>query len=376
MRPAASLWPNLKSSLARRLVSATSLAVCSPEHTEHLVPSMTVDCTDAPIMPFKESASHLHHRTYRTPPLFVLDLPGMLYYTYHNILLTPFRRIISEYDNTGVIRPGAAVGHMYYWRYLYTRKSEFIHGDSVILRSRANNYYHTLVDNLPRLYLLRLSALHRRRPLKLLHPPCIGKWERFFLKILCPPNVTLTPVQMPRLYRLERLIYLPFLSRLHSGYLPPDYVRFFRAATLPNRRPEAKELIYISRRKALGGRRLLNEENLWSHLRRRGFKRYCLEELPISEQIELFFDARMVVGPHGAGLTNILFSTGIDVIELHPDANMFPHYYFLSKALGHRYYYVCGRGHSEFSDFTVDTDQVVAQVDDVLAERPPKAGVS
>ncbi len=70
-----------------------------------------------------------------------------------------------------------------------------------------------------------------------------------------------------------------------------------------------------------------------------GFKKYILENLPITEQIELFYDADFVIGTHGAGLSNLVFSRKARVLELFPTGYILPHYYYLSKSTNNNYAY-------------------------------------
>jgi capsular polysaccharide biosynthesis protein len=63
--------------------------------------------------------------------------------------------------------------------------------------------------------------------------------------------------------------------------------------------------------------------------------------LPFEQQVQLFARARVVVGAHGAGLTNTLWSPpGIDVIELLPEQLPDPGYRFLANFCGHRHHAV------------------------------------
>lgn len=74
--------------------------------------------------------------------------------------------------------------------------------------------------------------------------------------------------------------------------------------------------IYVSRAKARA-RKVANENQLWRLLKEKGFRRVFLEELSFAQQVTLFKRAEIVIGQHGAGLSNILFMpNGSKVLEL------------------------------------------------------------
>lgn len=77
--------------------------------------------------------------------------------------------------------------------------------------------------------------------------------------------------------------------------------------------PPAK--LYVSRRNA--SRSLPNEAQLEDRLRAEGFHVIHPETVPWPEQVALFRSAAVVVAPHGAGLSNLVFSQpGTKVVEL------------------------------------------------------------
>ncbi len=77
--------------------------------------------------------------------------------------------------------------------------------------------------------------------------------------------------------------------------------------------------IYIPRGKAKM-RRVTNEAEVIAHLTRRGCEVFDGGAHTIGEQIRAFRDATMVIAPHGAGLTNIVYSApGTPVIEIVPE---------------------------------------------------------
>ena len=81
----------------------------------------------------------------------------------------------------------------------------------------------------------------------------------------------------------------------------------------------ARRRIYISRGKARL-RRLLNEAELESALTQAGFEIVDTATMSFSEQVAMFQGAEFIIGPHGAGLANMLFcSPGAKVIEINHD---------------------------------------------------------
>ena len=115
-------------------------------------------------------------------------------------------------------------------------------------------------------------------------------------------------------------------------------------------------------------RRISNHCELAQALARLGFIDVELEKMPMEDQIRLFYNAEMVVGPHGAGLANLLFAKSTRVLELFGTHYVVPHYLMLSAALDHEYSYICGINISKNKDFEVDVEQVFNQVQMMLQQ--------
>jgi tetratricopeptide (TPR) repeat protein len=95
--------------------------------------------------------------------------------------------------------------------------------------------------------------------------------------------------------------------------------------------------IFISRADAVG-RNLINSSEVEGALRERGFDIVTLSGRNARDQIELFSSASHVVGVHGAGLTNVLFSPpGTRVLEVLPPLVATEAYWTLCSQLGHTY---------------------------------------
>ncbi|MFZ2468219.1 glycosyltransferase family 61 protein [Parvibaculum sedimenti] len=95
--------------------------------------------------------------------------------------------------------------------------------------------------------------------------------------------------------------------------------------------PQARLRIYVSRNTQAGTiRQILNEQELVARLEPLGFQVVDPGTTPLSAQIDLFSRASIVVGPHGAGLANILFRTGapMALVEMINDTKLTHHHFF------------------------------------------------
>jgi hypothetical protein len=120
---------------------------------------------------------------------------------------------------------------------------------------------------------------------------------------------------------------------------PAWAMEFFRGLldqdlTSPHRR------IYISR--AGTTRQVRNEPELRDILDRHGFEIYDFKK--VEDEARYFAEAAIVVGAHGAGLTNLVFlSPQAKVLELLPSDHIWPYYYTITESAGAEYAYIVGQ---------------------------------
>ena len=82
-----------------------------------------------------------------------------------------------------------------------------------------------------------------------------------------------------------------------------------------NRKPKKGKRLYVGRLDALH-RRVVNETEVARELEKEGFINVVSSRLSFAEQVQLFSDAEVIVGIHGAGLANLLFAPpGAIVVE-------------------------------------------------------------
>lgn len=317
------------------------------------VPSETIASPEAKNILFFKNSQSFQIDFYKTPVSYTTILNGVFYCPEYNILLTKDRKIILESFISTNVRKSVDL------RKIFTNKIENVIGECLIYHQLKSSYYHSLIDNIPRLYLAcQHKHIQKSQFVKLIHSQRFSQVDNFFLPKILPANVITSPVRNGKLYYLEKLIFAPFLTSHHNGCLPQAYREKIFSKYTPQRNRNKKERIFISRQKASNSRHILNEDEVFNFLQALGFKKYTLEDMTIPEQIELFYDAEIVLGTHGAGLTNIIFSENIKLVELFPCQTVIPHYYYLSKSMGHDYQYWCGSETSRNSNFFVDVAQL------------------
>lgn len=119
--------------------------------------------------------------------------------------------------------------------------------------------------------------------------------------------------------------------------------------------------LYVSRADA-GRREVRNREALLERLAPRGFAPFVPSEHPVAEQVARFAAADVVVAPHGAALSNLVWATDVDVVELF-GAKVKPTYCMLAGTVGHGYAAVVGDGDRLEGDFAVDPTDVTNALD-------------
>ncbi|TKX66099.1 DUF563 domain-containing protein [Halorubrum sp. SP9] len=113
--------------------------------------------------------------------------------------------------------------------------------------------------------------------------------------------------------------------------------------------------VYISRDDA-DERRVVNETQVVRLLEDYGFSRVILSNLSLAEQIVLFYQADVVIGPHGAGLLNAVYSEDVQVIEIFGDYRN-ACYYTMSGLEGISYACIIGEQRNQDIRISPDTLQ-------------------
>lgn len=244
---------------------------------------------------------------------------------------------------------------------------------AVLLFNRWNDgYYHWTVETLTRLEgVERYAERTGERPKLVVGPEPTG-FQLESLSLLGYDGSDLLPWDR-RLGRVDRLVVPSVRRELNPGEVSPVAYRWLRERM---RRAAAEEVadgefskyVYVSREDA-PRRQVRNEDEVLAVLRRYGFEKYVLTDHSVAENVALFAGADVVVAPHGAGLTNLVYADDASVVELFRANDVRPEYFVLSEQVGHEYrYLLCDY---EGPDLVVDTAALEAVLARAMADELP-----
>ncbi len=169
--------------------------------------------------------------------------------------------------------------------------------------SRAwRNYYHWTVQTLPAI----LIGTESDDP-QILALPTLTPAQEEAILLLGLREYPRFPVMLEKAYHFHRLQVSDFIAGRSSFEISITTKRVFQK--MKSRVVHEKiggPRLYLTRR-GWGHRVVHNEEELSALLERRGFQIVDPGSYSISEQINLFRNADVIVAPHGAALTNIGF---------------------------------------------------------------------
>jgi hypothetical protein len=221
-----------------------------------------------------------------------------------------------------------------------------------------HNHSHWLTAHLPKFLLLRdLDALDDVLLPRQRTPAMAGSLRA----------VGIDPDRF-RSFDEDRFLEVGELTVVGTDRFRPELLRMVQQASGAADAPAGTRRVFISREGA-ARRRLLNEDAIWPLLAAEGFERVRLEDLPFEAQVALMRETAVLLAPHGAGLTNMLFCPpGTQVIEIADLGFPNPNFYALASALGHPYWLIAGMAHGDVHPLEKDLGADSAAVARVLTE--------
>lgn len=220
-----------------------------------------------------------------------------------------------------------------------------IEGRAVLIASpwAGVNYAHYVLDTLGRIGILRAAGIRDEDVDVYLCPRPPSPFADLLMSRANIPLAKMRWLQHDQNLWLKHLqvASFPGAARVYSAR-GLEWVRSLGRGPRPGK---SGRRIFVDR---AGQRRdFSNRDELLPMLEEAGFERFGAEGYGRAD--EVFAEADMVVGIHGAGLANIVFcKRGTKVLEIVPSAWPAPHFFSVAEALGLEYAAIRGfsRGHS------------------------------
>lgn len=263
-----------------------------------------------------------------------------------------FKDVSREFDN---------VQHSIFKQFKLKPITNIFETTAVLAGSGSNVYYHWMFDVLPRINLLKQSGV-------------FDTIDKFIIDYTELPfqTETLARAGIPASKIIRSNNHWNFHIRANDLVIPslvsPNdtpsieaclYLRSLFDKEIATANDGKK--IYIQR---LSGRTIINEKEVLNILEPFNFQIVHPEKFTVAQQAELFAGAEFIIGPHGAGLTNIAFcKPGTRIIDLFAPEWINPCYYILADALKLKYGYLIGEKHLtnvqqvKWADIKVDVEK-------------------
>lgn len=222
------------------------------------------------------------------------------------------------------------------------RLPKYRRGTALLLgAANSDNYYHWLVDSLPRWRILQAAGWQEYDYVLLHSQPC--RFQEETLDWVGVPAHRRLRCSKNFIHQFERLVVpvmpverpvAPVVPFAHNP-VPTWVAHWLRSLAPPA--PSGPEKIYLSRR-GTPRRRFASEAELMPALAARGFVAIQPETLSVVDQVRCLGSARWIVAPHGAALANMVFAPpGARVMELFHPQHKNRCYKNLAAACGHSY---------------------------------------
>lgn len=251
-----------------------------------------------------------------------------------------------------------------------------------LLKDHSSNYFHWIVENLPRLSLTTNIDLS----VPILVEEGLPQQYYDALKIANVQNRKIIYVKKHKQYKVKKLYYPSPLSTVKDNYGVPVYdkdsiyndtgILYLRDNVLKALSEEIdsrKRRLFISRKNS-DYRQLTNTTQIEEILISRGFEIVFPENLSFSSQVKLFSQAEIIMGQSGAGMANFVFANSkcriLMLVSDSPSTNL--HLFgALAAALGLTMEYLIGKSlsmkskYSIHADFSIDPNELTNHLDKI-----------
>jgi Glycosyltransferase 61 len=286
-------------------------------------------------------------------PAFVFEIPNVNFWGYYGgAVVTADNAVLADLSP----EVWGPANHPIYSRW-HLPKSRLLTGRIAIgvTPEASGNYYHWLLDLVPRVLLLKHAAQNFSNYDALLLNGSRANYEREILAALGVPPEKVRYVDSCERFQIASAV----IPSMDINVIAPWKVYGLRDLPFSGKQNQHRR-IYLSRARA-AVRRIANEKQISEVMRHRNFEIVEPENLSWREQANLFAGASVIVAPHGAALANIVFcQLGTRVVEISTRAGYRDWYWQLAAVAGLSYEVLEAQRSRSFSGPYENADMIVS----------------
>ena len=288
---------------------------------------------------------YIRKQNVNQPATYVMEIKDGRVYD-DGIVITPGNKMlagVSKFIEAGEYITDHSQNPIFTKKTLHPLKK--IKGNIAVLSAPSGRgYYHWMFDVLPRIQLLREAGYDFNSVDKFLINNYLSRFHIETLNMIGIPRNKIMESQLNPHLQADALIVPSLVG--DTGSVPRYACDFLRNEFLPkiSKNNNHSKRVYVNRGQ-VWHRRVVNEPEIVNTLQRYGFESVALETLSLLEQIALMANAEVVIAPHGAGLTNIVFcDPGTKIIEFLYPASVNVMYWTIAEEMKFEYYYLMAEG--------------------------------
>ena len=186
------------------------------------------------------------------------------------------------------------------------------------------NYFHWMFDILPKIKIVLSS--YNINEINYFYMPELQIFQKKILSMLGFKKIKIINSKKFKHIQTDNLIIPehPWYSKStifnQVNELPIWISKWLRSSFLNRKKNKKISKFYIDRSETLNKHcQIINNEDIKDFLKSKGFKSIKVGSLSFEDQIGLFNSAKIIIGPHGAAFTNLIFcKKGTKIIEIKP----------------------------------------------------------
>ncbi len=202
-----------------------------------------------------------------------------------------------------------------------------INGNVLCLAQGAsgNNYFHWMFDILPKIKIVQSG--YGLKTIDYFYMPKLKNFQKTIFKILKIKKVKFIDSNKYKHIAANTVIvpehpwYFKGKVFKEANFLPKWIIDYLKASFLKKKGHKSKiKKIFIDRSESTYNHcKLINNHEIMQMLKKKDFKSIQVGKIKFIKQINLFRNAKIIIGPHGAAFTNLLFcKPETEIIEIKP----------------------------------------------------------